>query len=125
LKIKDNKEDIYNLSGVYQLQCADCPLRYVGQTGCTFKVRFKEHIHDIRNNGQSSKFAQHILDTPHEYDTIDKTLEVLYIGKKGRTLDTHEKFHIYEISKHNLQLNDNFVEMTNPIYDVVLNLYRT
>jgi hypothetical protein len=63
---------------------------------------------------------QHILDTRHEYGTI----EVLYIGKKGRTLDTQEKFHIYQISKHNLQLNDNFAETTNPIYDIVLDLYR-
>jgi hypothetical protein len=46
-------------------------------------------------------------------------------GKKGRTLDTQEKFHIYEISKHGLELNDNFVETTNPIYDVILDLYRT
>jgi hypothetical protein len=44
LKINDDKEDLYNLSGVYQLQCADCPLKYIGQTGPTFKVRFKEHI---------------------------------------------------------------------------------
>jgi hypothetical protein len=42
---------------VYQLQCADCPRRYVGQTGRTFKTRFKEHIRDIKNNGQNSKFA--------------------------------------------------------------------
>jgi hypothetical protein len=98
---------------VYQLQCADCPLKYIGQTGPTFKVRFKEHIWDIKNNGQSSKFAQQILDTTHEYNTIDKALEVLYIGKKGRTLDTYEKFHIYEISKQNLQLNDNFAEIFN------------
>jgi hypothetical protein len=82
LRPRDDKENIYNLSGVYQLKCANCPLRYVGQTRHTFKVRFKEHISDIRNNGQSSKFAQHILDTTHEYGNIENTLEVLYIGKK-------------------------------------------
>jgi hypothetical protein len=117
-------DDVYNLSGVYQLQCADCPLRYVGQTGRTFKARFKEHIRDIKNNGQCSQFAQHILDTRHEYGTMEKTLEVLYIGKKGRALDTHEKFHIYQISKHDLQLNDNFIDTTNPIFDTILHQYR-
>ncbi|PNF24189.1 hypothetical protein B7P43_G16874, partial [Cryptotermes secundus] len=43
-----NKNDKYNLSGVYQLQCADCPLKYIGQTGHIFKIRFREHIRDIK-----------------------------------------------------------------------------
>jgi hypothetical protein len=40
------KIDKYNKSGIYQLKCLDCPLKYVGQTGRTFKTRYKEHIHD-------------------------------------------------------------------------------
>jgi hypothetical protein len=48
LKINENKSYKYNLSEVYQLQCADCPLKYVGQTGRTFEVRFREHIRDIK-----------------------------------------------------------------------------
>jgi hypothetical protein len=43
-------------------------------------------------------------DTTHEY-------KILYIGKKGRTLDTYESSHIYEISIENLQLNDNFTKI--------------
>jgi hypothetical protein len=64
LKLKDNKEDIYNLSGVYQLQCADCPLRYVGQIGRTFKVRFKEHIRDIKTMDKAQSLPS-ISWTPH------------------------------------------------------------
>jgi hypothetical protein len=94
-------------------------------TGRTFKIRFKEHIRDIRNNGQSSKFAQHILDTTHEYDNIENTLEVLYIGRKGRMLDTQERFHIYKISKSQLHLNDKLAETTNPIFDAILDLNRS
>jgi hypothetical protein len=97
LRIKENKGK-YNLSGVYQLQRTDCPKKYVGQTGRTFETRFKEHIRDIRNNGQNSKFAQHILDTGHEYETIEKIIKILHIEKKGQMLDTYERFHIYEIS---------------------------
>jgi hypothetical protein len=33
LKTNENKNDKYNLSGVYELHCADCPLKYIGQTG--------------------------------------------------------------------------------------------
>jgi hypothetical protein len=42
LQIKDNKEDLYNLSGVYQLQCADCPLRYVGQLDALSRADLKK-----------------------------------------------------------------------------------
>jgi hypothetical protein len=124
LRTSENRNEKYNLSGIYQLQCADCPLKYVGQTGRTFKIRFKEHIRGIKNNGQNSKFAQHIVDTTHAYRTIDQTMKILHIGKKVRALGTYERFHIYEISKQNMQLNDNFTETFNPIYDVIIAAYQ-
>jgi hypothetical protein len=125
LKINYNRIEKCNLSGFYQLQCADCRLKYTGQTGRTFKIRFKEHVRDIRNNGHNSRFAQHRVDTTHEYRTIDQTMEILHIGKKGLALDIHERFHKYEISKRNMQLNDNFTETFNPIYDVIIAAYQT
>jgi hypothetical protein len=30
---KDNITDIYDCSGVYQMACKNCPMKYVGQTG--------------------------------------------------------------------------------------------
>lgn len=41
--------------------------------GTSVQNRFKEHIRDIKNNGQNSKFAQHVLDTKHGYVTMEKT----------------------------------------------------
>jgi hypothetical protein len=78
----------------------------------------------IKKNRQNSKFAQHILDTGHEYKTIEKTMKISDIGKKGQMLDTYERFHIYEISKQNLQLNDNFTEIYNPIYNKIISTYQ-
>jgi hypothetical protein len=98
LNTKENNNGKYNLSGVYQLQRADCSQKYMGQTGRMFKTRFKEHIRDIKNNGQNSKFAQHILDTKHEYKTMKQAVKILHIEKKGQMLDTYERLHIYEIS---------------------------
>jgi hypothetical protein len=95
LRINKNRNDKYNLSGVYQLQCAECPLKYIWQTGQTFKIRFKEHIRYIKNNEQISKFAQHIVDTTHEYGTINQTMQILHIEKKGHAIDTYERFHSY------------------------------
>jgi hypothetical protein len=84
----------------------------------------KEHIRDIKNSGQNSRFDQHILDTGHEYETIEKTMKILHIEKKGQMLDTYERFHIYEISKQNLQLNDNYAEIYNPIYNTIISTYQ-
>jgi hypothetical protein len=45
-------------------------MRYIGHTGRTFKVRYKEHIQAIRNNNGNSGYSNHILNTGHAYGTI-------------------------------------------------------
>jgi hypothetical protein len=47
-------------------------------------------------------------------------MKPLYIGKKGPLLDTYERFHIYEITKEKIQLNDNFTDIHNPIYNDII-----
>jgi hypothetical protein len=74
--------------------CKDCELKYIGQTERTFRTRYKEHIREIKTNGQKSKFAQHILDTTHNYDTIEQTMEILHLEKKGKMLSALESYHI-------------------------------
>ena len=80
------------------MTCKDCDLKYVGQTGHNFRTRYKEHIREIKTNGQKSKFAQHIMDTVHNYH-IEKTMEKLHIEKKGKMLNAIESFHIYKLTK--------------------------
>jgi hypothetical protein len=73
LKPKEIPRDIllYNLSGIYHLQCGVCPLKYVGQTGCPFKVCYREHINAIRTNKHhNSKFAKYILETGHTHNAM-------------------------------------------------------
>ncbi|PNF35966.1 hypothetical protein B7P43_G03548 [Cryptotermes secundus] len=122
LRTKHETTDKYNLCGVYQMTCKDCDLKYVGQTGRNFRKRYKEHIREIKTNGQKSKFAQHILDTTHNYHTIDKAMEILHIEKKGKMLNTLESFHIYELTKQNLQMNEALTDSYNPIYDILIKI---
>jgi hypothetical protein len=89
-----------------------------------FQTRFKEHIRDIKNNGQNSKFAQHILDTRHDYRIMEETMKPLHIEKKGQMLDIYDRFYVYEIMKQKLQLNDNYTEVHNPIYNTVISTYQ-
>jgi hypothetical protein len=88
------KEKYDNL-GVYKLKCRECPLQYIGQTGRTFKIRYKEHICDIRNNKNTSGFVQHVLDAGHAYGKINEIMEVVKIQEEGKHLNTLEKYHIY------------------------------
>jgi hypothetical protein len=53
LRIKSRTTDKYNLCGVYQMNCRDCELKYIGQTGRAFRTRYKEHIREIKTNGQN------------------------------------------------------------------------
>jgi hypothetical protein len=87
--------DKYSRSGIYQMKCMDCPLKYVGQTGRTFNTRFKEHIHDIRSNNGNTGYSNHMLNTRHTYGIMHDTMEIITLGRKGKYLNMLEKYHIY------------------------------
>jgi hypothetical protein len=99
--------DKYNNSGIYQMKCLDCPLKYskyIGQTGITFNLRYKEHIQAIRSNCSKSGYSNHILNTGHTYGTITDTVDVVRTGRKSRQLNTLERYHIYKIRRNNLHM---------------------
>jgi hypothetical protein len=53
---------IFDKSGIYQLECPTCNMRYIGQTGRPFRTRYQEHLRDFKYNNYKSKFAQHLLE---------------------------------------------------------------
>jgi hypothetical protein len=88
LNRKNQNYNKYDQCGVYELKRKNCPHVYIGQTGRSFKTRFKVHILDIRNNRNKTGYSQHIISTVHEYDNIENTLNVLNTQKKGAFLNT-------------------------------------
>jgi hypothetical protein len=70
--------DKYNNSGIYQMKCLDCPLM-----GRTFNIRYKEHIHAIRNNNCNSGYSNYILNTGHTYSTITDTMDLIRTGRQS------------------------------------------
>jgi hypothetical protein len=64
------------------MRCMDCQLKYIGQTGRTFKTRYKEHIQAIRNNNSNSGYSNHMLNTGHAYGSMANTMKVLKTKKK-------------------------------------------
>jgi transposase-like protein len=99
LSTKQSHTRTYNRfhnSGIYRLTCPDCGMKYVGQTGRPFHVRFQEHFRDFKYNNSKSKFATHLLENNHSIGPINDIMEILYTTTKGRLMDTIEKFHIYD-----------------------------
>jgi hypothetical protein len=117
------QKDKYNRSGIYEMKFLDCPLKYVGQTGRTFKTRYIEHIHDVKCNNSNSRYSSHILNTGHRYATITDTMEVITTGRKGKYLSALEKYHIYKISKKNIHMNDTNINAHNPIFEELHKIY--
>ena len=44
-------------------------------------------------------------------------MEIVYVIKKGRTMDTIEKYYIYKETKNDKQINDKNTVKLNKIYD--------
>jgi hypothetical protein len=103
------------------MNCKDCELKYIGQTGRDFRTRYKEHIQAIRTNNPNSKYAQHILDTQHTYSNTQETMDILHFEKKGPLMNTLEQ---YSLWKENLQLNDIYTDIHNPIFNAIINHYK-
>jgi hypothetical protein len=101
------------------MKCLDCPLKYIGRTGRTFHTRYKEYTQAIRNNSGNSGYSNHILNTGHTYGTITDTMDIIKTEKKGKYLNTLEKYHTYKISKNKLHMNDTYIDMCNPIFETL------
>jgi hypothetical protein len=85
-----------------------------------FKTRYNEHTQDISNNRPKMGYIQHILNTGHEYGSMDNTMEVTKHQQKGSHLSTAEKYHTRKTINRNQNpiLNGNLCEQNNPIFYV-------
>jgi hypothetical protein len=69
----------------------DCSLKYIGKTGRTFNIRYKEHVQAIINNNSNSGYFNLILRTGHTYRAIADTLDIIKTGNKSRHLNSFRK----------------------------------
>jgi hypothetical protein len=107
-------------NGIYQLTCLICHKRYVGQTGRSFHVRFREHYRDYKYANNKSKFAQHIIEEGDAFGPMNDIMDIVHIASKGRMLDTVERFYIYRETKLRTQINDKLTVQSNPIFEALI-----
>jgi hypothetical protein len=97
----------------------DCPLKYIGQMGRTFKTKYKEHRQAIRNNNSNLGYWKHILNTGHTYGSVTNTMKALKTQRKGKHLNTLERYYIYKMRKTGIQMNDACIDTHNPIFEII------
>lgn len=121
---KPNKEDKLDKSGIYRINCSDCSNYYIGQTGRSFRTRFKEHIQALKSQNltsQKSNFAEHLLNSGHNYKNINENLKILDLEIKGNKMDSKEELFIYLHSKEDKDniLNNQQIDKENPIFKLI------
>ena len=91
-------------SGVYSLQCADCPAVYVGQSGRRVSTRVQEHLslvnkfRDTDTKETKSAFANHLLSTGHGF-SVPENVTIIHKCQKSKKLDLLEKMEITKAKK--------------------------
>lgn len=108
-------------TGIYRLNCGDCPSFYIGQTGRDFKTRFKEHMPSRHTD---SNYAKHLVETGHSCHGMETNMEVLKICSKGKMMDVMEDYEIYKSTKNNQNnlLNEKSTNSRNEIFDSIFRL---
>jgi hypothetical protein len=53
----------------------------------------------------------------HAYGSITDKMEVMEVERKGKHLNTLEKYHIYKLSRSRLHMNDTHIDTYNPIFE--------
>ena len=110
----------YDKSGIYQLKCPTCDMKYIGQTDRPFKTRFQEHLRDFKYNNRKSKFVQHLVDRQHSIDEMENIMDIIHVTNKGRMMDAIEKYYIYRETKLNNQINDKLTVQPNIIFETLV-----
>jgi len=95
-------------------------MKYVGQTGRSFRTRFQEHYRDFRHNNAKSKFATHLLENQHPIGKINDIMEILHITKKRPCNGHHRKIPHLKGNQKRAQINDKDTVKPNRIYETII-----
>ena len=96
-------------SGVYKLECSDCPTVYIGQTGRKLRERVAEHEKAVQHHTpERSNFAAHLIDLEHSFSR-DTGIRLLHSEGKGRRLTALEDIEIIKRHKSDVALANKII----------------
>jgi hypothetical protein len=124
--LNTSHKKINNDSGIYRLNCSNCPKFYIGQTGRSFKKRFSEHLPKKSLKIQRSKFAEHLINCNHSVNSMEENLKILHKCKKSHFMNTMEELHIYSAFKtqQNNVLNEKLKYSCNVLFNSIEEIQR-
>jgi hypothetical protein len=78
-------------------------------------------VRDIRSKKEKTDYSHHILSTGHAYGTLEDTLKIVKIQRKGPHLNTLERFFVYIYKENEIGslLNDTYTDQYNPLFELV------
>lgn len=119
-----DKTDNGNKSGVYEINCEECNISYIGCTGRSFKERIKEHKKSILNNRNLTGFSKHCVTLNHTFD--EKRFKILHNVQNGIRLGLLEQLHINRTlnNPHKNICNDQ-VEFPSLFINAAINVTRS
>lgn len=85
VSLKD-KTAVFDKSGIYQISCNDCEIKYVDQTSCDILTRFNEHM-KLKNRIPSA-VGEHIMNTHHKISI--ENLKLLRHVTNARELNAYD-----------------------------------
>ena len=111
------KIDKMHKSGVYKINCKDCPAVYVGQSGRNIETRVKEHKRSILNNIRNTGMSTHCIDNNHFID-LDN-VQLLHTESKSKRLNLLEQLEIKKSINNNrhFNMNDQQNYINTPVID--------
>jgi hypothetical protein len=93
-----------------------CNKSYVGHSGRTIAIRYKEHIRYTLTNSPTSAYALHILNQCHYYGPPDNMLHLLKPCMKGNPMNCWESFYTQQLNHLNLLIDEQQPQEPNPLY---------
>jgi len=85
-----------------------------------FYIRFQDYFQDYKHRNRKSKFAQDLSDNKHSTGLMENIMEILHITRKCKIMNTLERFHIYNKTKIDNQINDKCTVKPNIIFDMII-----
>jgi hypothetical protein len=73
-------------------------------------------------NKHHSGYSNHILHTGHACGSVTDAMKVVKMRKREKYLNTIQKYHVYELGKSGLHMNDAFCDVYSPTSEALQEL---
>jgi hypothetical protein len=114
---KDRKPKLEG-SGIYAINCNNCPMKYIGQTRRSFKTRFLEHLkYTMKKEINISSVARHMVELNHKFSINNH--EILRMVNDPKKLDAYESMEIQKINQ-SLLMNTDRGPINSSLFSLIL-----